>query len=188
MQPSQLGPQGASPVAAPTPLLGNFLAQNRIELGSTAKLLAASAAVYPRSQTNLAADSLSSRVNFRPAIGISVQEHYALASRTTILGEAQAFAPIVQAPWPRRAPNGHARLQGLDHEHVAANERTEWLLRKRAEQISGSENLRRVLDTGIMAILRAPSSEQLTNMARALFEGGIDIIEVTLTVPGALES
>jgi 2-dehydro-3-deoxyphosphogluconate aldolase/(4S)-4-hydroxy-2-oxoglutarate aldolase len=53
--------------------------------------------------------------------------------------------------------------------------------------MSGSENLRRVLDTGIVAILRAPSSEQLTNVARALCEGGIDIIEVTLTVPGALE-
>jgi 2-dehydro-3-deoxyphosphogluconate aldolase / (4S)-4-hydroxy-2-oxoglutarate aldolase len=59
--------------------------------------------------------------------------------------------------------------------------------RKRAEWMSGSESLRRVLDTGIVAILRAPSSEQLTNVARALFDGGIDIIEVTLTVPGALE-
>jgi len=49
------------------------------------------------------------------------------------------------------------------------------------------ENLQRVLDTGIVAILRAPSSEQLTNVARALFEGGIDVIEVTFTVPNALE-
>jgi 2-dehydro-3-deoxyphosphogluconate aldolase / (4S)-4-hydroxy-2-oxoglutarate aldolase len=50
-----------------------------------------------------------------------------------------------------------------------------------------AESLQRVLDTGIVAILRAPSSEQLTNVARALFEGGIDVIEVTFTVPGALE-
>jgi 2-dehydro-3-deoxyphosphogluconate aldolase / (4S)-4-hydroxy-2-oxoglutarate aldolase len=50
-----------------------------------------------------------------------------------------------------------------------------------------AENLKRVLDTGIVAILRAPSSEHLTNVARALFEGGIDVIEVTFTVPGALE-
>jgi 2-dehydro-3-deoxyphosphogluconate aldolase/(4S)-4-hydroxy-2-oxoglutarate aldolase len=49
------------------------------------------------------------------------------------------------------------------------------------------ENLQRVLDTGIVAIIRAPSSEQLTNVARALFEGGIDVIEVTFTVPNALE-
>jgi 2-dehydro-3-deoxyphosphogluconate aldolase/(4S)-4-hydroxy-2-oxoglutarate aldolase len=49
------------------------------------------------------------------------------------------------------------------------------------------ENLQRVLDTGIVAIIRAPSSEQLSNVARALFEGGIDVIEVTFTVPNALE-
>ena len=50
-----------------------------------------------------------------------------------------------------------------------------------------TENLKRLLDTGIVAILRAPSSEQLENVARALLEGGIDVIEVTFTVPGALE-
>jgi len=49
------------------------------------------------------------------------------------------------------------------------------------------ENLQRVLNTGIVAIIRAPTSEQLTNVARALFEGGIDVIEVTFTVPNALE-
>ncbi len=53
--------------------------------------------------------------------------------------------------------------------------------------MSCTENLQRVLDTGIVAILRAPSSEQLANVARALFEGGIDVIEVTFTVPNALE-
>jgi 2-dehydro-3-deoxyphosphogluconate aldolase / (4S)-4-hydroxy-2-oxoglutarate aldolase len=53
--------------------------------------------------------------------------------------------------------------------------------------MSSIESLTRVLDTGIVAILRAPSSEQLTKIARALFEGGIDVIEVTFTVPGALE-
>ncbi len=53
--------------------------------------------------------------------------------------------------------------------------------------MSCTENLQRVLDTGIVAILRAPSNEQLTAVARALFEGGIDVIEVTFTVPGALD-
>ena len=55
------------------------------------------------------------------------------------------------------------------------------------QRMSCTENLQRVLDTGIVAILRAPSSEQLTNVAKALFEGGIDVIEVTFTVPDALE-
>jgi 2-dehydro-3-deoxyphosphogluconate aldolase/(4S)-4-hydroxy-2-oxoglutarate aldolase len=50
-----------------------------------------------------------------------------------------------------------------------------------------TEDLKRLLDTGIVAILRAPSSEQLGNVARALLEAGIDVIEVTFTVPSALE-
>jgi 2-dehydro-3-deoxyphosphogluconate aldolase / (4S)-4-hydroxy-2-oxoglutarate aldolase len=53
--------------------------------------------------------------------------------------------------------------------------------------MSCTARLERVLATGIVAILRSPSSEQLTNVARALFEGGIDVIEVTFTVPGALD-
>ena len=48
-------------------------------------------------------------------------------------------------------------------------------------------DLQRVLDGGIVAIIRAPSGEQLVSVARALNEGGIDVIEVTLTVPGALD-
>lgn len=46
-------------------------------------------------------------------------------------------------------------------------------------------NLQRVLDRGIVAILRAPSAEQLGQVARALYAGGIDVIEVTFTVPDA---
>jgi 2-dehydro-3-deoxyphosphogluconate aldolase/(4S)-4-hydroxy-2-oxoglutarate aldolase len=53
--------------------------------------------------------------------------------------------------------------------------------------MSRIEDLKRLLDTGIIAILRAPSSEQLGNVTRALLDGGIDVIEITLTVPGALE-
>jgi 2-dehydro-3-deoxyphosphogluconate aldolase / (4S)-4-hydroxy-2-oxoglutarate aldolase len=52
---------------------------------------------------------------------------------------------------------------------------------------SSTENLQRVLDRGLVAIIRAPSGEQLANVARALYDGGIDVIEVTLTVPNALE-
>jgi len=48
-------------------------------------------------------------------------------------------------------------------------------------------DLHRVLQGGIVAIIRAPSSEQLVSVARALYEGGIDVIEVTFTVPHALE-
>jgi 2-dehydro-3-deoxyphosphogluconate aldolase/(4S)-4-hydroxy-2-oxoglutarate aldolase len=50
-----------------------------------------------------------------------------------------------------------------------------------------TDNLSRILNRGLVAILRSSSSEQLARVARALFEGGIDVIEVTLTVPRALE-
>ncbi len=52
--------------------------------------------------------------------------------------------------------------------------------------MSRLDDLQRVLNGGIVAIIRAPSSEQLVGVARALFEGGIDVIEVTLTVPDAI--
>ena len=48
-------------------------------------------------------------------------------------------------------------------------------------------DLERIQSEGIVAIIRAPSSEQLVNVARALHEGGINVIEVTFTVPGVLE-
>ncbi len=53
--------------------------------------------------------------------------------------------------------------------------------------MSRQADLDRVLDSGIVAIIRAPSSEQLLGVAGALYEGGIDVIEVTFTVPRALE-
>ena len=53
--------------------------------------------------------------------------------------------------------------------------------------MSRIDDLDRVLQTGIVAILRVPTSDQLASVARALFDGGIDVIEVTFTVPNALE-
>jgi 2-dehydro-3-deoxyphosphogluconate aldolase/(4S)-4-hydroxy-2-oxoglutarate aldolase len=50
-----------------------------------------------------------------------------------------------------------------------------------------SQQLQHVLDRGIVAILRAPSGELLADVADALYESGIDVIEVTFTVPGILE-
>lgn len=53
--------------------------------------------------------------------------------------------------------------------------------------MSRHEDLTRVLDSGIVAVIRSTSSEQLVNVARALYEGGVDVLEVTFTVPGALQ-
>jgi len=53
--------------------------------------------------------------------------------------------------------------------------------------MSRNENLQRVLDRGIVSIIRAESGEQLVDVAQALYDGGIDVIEVTFTVPGVLD-
>lgn len=53
--------------------------------------------------------------------------------------------------------------------------------------MSSHSNLQRVLDLGIVSIIRSPSSDQLVEVAEALLTGGIDVIEVTFTVPGVLD-
>ncbi|SFJ05087.1 bifunctional 4-hydroxy-2-oxoglutarate aldolase/2-dehydro-3-deoxy-phosphogluconate aldolase [Planctomicrobium piriforme] len=53
--------------------------------------------------------------------------------------------------------------------------------------MSKDADLRRVLDLGLVAIIRASSGDQLLNVSKALLAGGIDVIEVTFTVPGALQ-
>jgi 2-dehydro-3-deoxyphosphogluconate aldolase/(4S)-4-hydroxy-2-oxoglutarate aldolase len=45
-----------------------------------------------------------------------------------------------------------------------------------------------ILDTGIIAIIRANSSDNLMAAADALLAGGVKAIEVTLTTPGALDT
>ena len=47
--------------------------------------------------------------------------------------------------------------------------------------------LRRVLDCGIVAVVRSPDSQQLVEVARALADGGVSVVEITMTVPNALE-
>lgn len=46
--------------------------------------------------------------------------------------------------------------------------------------------IRRLLDPGIVAIIRADSSEQLLDCAEALHAGGVTAMEVTMTTPNAL--
>ncbi len=45
----------------------------------------------------------------------------------------------------------------------------------------------RILRTGVIAIVRLDSAESLRRVADAILEGGIDIIEFTMTTPGALD-
>ncbi|MEX2558340.1 MAG: bifunctional 4-hydroxy-2-oxoglutarate aldolase/2-dehydro-3-deoxy-phosphogluconate aldolase [Pirellulales bacterium] len=48
-----------------------------------------------------------------------------------------------------------------------------------------NDPLARLLQTGIVAILRAPDGSRLVDAAQALLAGGIDVMEVTFTVPHA---
>lgn len=47
------------------------------------------------------------------------------------------------------------------------------------------DNLRRVLGCGIVAVIRAKSGDLLADVAEALLAGGVDVMEITFTVPGA---
>ena len=53
--------------------------------------------------------------------------------------------------------------------------------------MAARENLERILKTKIVAVLRATSGEKLVGVAEALLAGGVEAIEVTFTVPRALE-
>ncbi len=44
-----------------------------------------------------------------------------------------------------------------------------------------------IRETGVIAIMRAQSSKQLITASDAIAQGGIKVIEVTMTTPGALE-
>ena len=49
------------------------------------------------------------------------------------------------------------------------------------------EIIQKILHTGVVAIIRADNSEQLIDATRALLEGGINAVEVTMTTPNALQ-
>lgn len=49
------------------------------------------------------------------------------------------------------------------------------------------EKLNLIRETGVIAIIRAESSDQLMAAAKAIHDGGVRVIEVTMTTPGALE-
>src|SRR2546421_497445 len=53
--------------------------------------------------------------------------------------------------------------------------------------MSKEDQLRQVLECGIVAVVRSPDSQQLVEVVRALAEGGVTVAEITMTVPGALD-
>lgn len=53
--------------------------------------------------------------------------------------------------------------------------------------MDGRSSLESVLERKLVAVLRASDGAKLVDVARALLDGGIPILEITLTVPRALE-
>lgn len=53
--------------------------------------------------------------------------------------------------------------------------------------MSKEVQLRQVLDCGIVAVVRAPEGRQLAEVARALADGGVTVVEITMSVPNALD-
>jgi 2-dehydro-3-deoxyphosphogluconate aldolase/(4S)-4-hydroxy-2-oxoglutarate aldolase len=53
--------------------------------------------------------------------------------------------------------------------------------------MSKPNSLERVLDSGIVAVIRAPRGDLLADVAEALLAGGVEVMEVTFTVPRALQ-
>lgn len=53
--------------------------------------------------------------------------------------------------------------------------------------MSRETTLKRILDGGIVAVVRAESGESLVKVVRALADGGVTAAEITFTVPDAIE-
>lgn len=49
------------------------------------------------------------------------------------------------------------------------------------------DDLQRIVDRGIVAVVRAENAEKALAVAEAIKAAGIDIIEITLTVPGCMD-
>jgi 2-dehydro-3-deoxyphosphogluconate aldolase/(4S)-4-hydroxy-2-oxoglutarate aldolase len=53
--------------------------------------------------------------------------------------------------------------------------------------MSKESHLRQVIECGIVAVVRSRDSMQLVEVAKALADGGVNIVEITMSVPDALD-
>jgi 2-dehydro-3-deoxyphosphogluconate aldolase/(4S)-4-hydroxy-2-oxoglutarate aldolase len=53
--------------------------------------------------------------------------------------------------------------------------------------MSRDSTLKRILDGGVIAVVRAPSGAELVPVVQALADGGVTAVEITFTVPNAIE-
>ena len=50
------------------------------------------------------------------------------------------------------------------------------------------EQLRRLTETGVVAVIRTQDGDELVSICEALVEGGVVGVEITMTSPGATEA
>jgi 2-dehydro-3-deoxyphosphogluconate aldolase/(4S)-4-hydroxy-2-oxoglutarate aldolase len=53
--------------------------------------------------------------------------------------------------------------------------------------MSKDSQLRQVLECGLVAVVRSQDSQQLVDVVRALADGGVTVVEITMSVPNALD-
>src|SRR5437870_1859047 len=53
--------------------------------------------------------------------------------------------------------------------------------------MSKEAQLRQVLECGLVAVVRSQDSQQLVEVVRALADGGVNVVEITMSVPSALD-
>ena len=51
-----------------------------------------------------------------------------------------------------------------------------------------SEVIRLLRDPGIIAVVRAPKAELCIPLIRALLDGGVNAVEITMTTPDSIEA
>ncbi len=54
--------------------------------------------------------------------------------------------------------------------------------------LSRDQVVQELMDTGVVAVVRSDKPAQLTAIARSLLDGGVRIVEITMTVPNALRA
>jgi 2-dehydro-3-deoxyphosphogluconate aldolase/(4S)-4-hydroxy-2-oxoglutarate aldolase len=54
-------------------------------------------------------------------------------------------------------------------------------------RMNRAEQIQRMLELGIVAVVRSPDSDKLADVASALADGGVTIVEITFSVPNALD-
>ena len=85
----------------------------------------------------------------------------------------------IAAGWKPWAIAPQVRSSGKSY--ACASEKVDVVMARKEDQ------LKRIIDTGVVAIVRVDSSEQLVDVVRAIADGGVTCVEVTMTTPNALQ-